>query len=359
VARTLFDAGVDVHVVEREPVVGGHARGDWLNGVYYEPNGAHIFHTGDASVAEYVQRFGMTRRYEHRVLTEIFLREDDDVPVLLSWPPQIAELKELADWPLIERELAELPDRPAGDDFETWVVSLMGRRLYGWFIEGYTRKQWGCDPSQLSSRLAPKRVELRDDGYTRLFRDAWEFFPLGGPNSIIEEILRPVPVTCGVALTIEDAGQFEPSAVVITAPLDEFVGRTDEIAWRGIHMRSHYIPTAGEADTVTPTYVVNCPSLRVPYTRTIETKHASRQRIKATVVSEEHPGASARHYPVLTPNQRYEQINTMLQSEVSSRLQPVPVYFCGRLATYTYIDQDQAIARGLTCAAEILASIGS
>ena len=356
VARELHDAGVDVHVVERAEVVGGHARVEVLNGVVYEPNGAHIFHTSNERVAGYVQRFGMARPYEHRVLTEVYLREDDDRPHLLSWPPQVGELRELPDWPAIERELAELPDRPAGDDFESWVVSLMGRRLYELFIEGYTRKQWGCDPSELSSRFAPKRVDLRDDGYTRLFRDTWEFFPADGPNGIIESILQPVPTTCGVEVGIDDVCDVigVPDAVVITAPLDDFLGRPGELAWRGIRMVSRYAPTATDDGTETAAYVVNRPSLRVPYTRTVETKHASGQRVRGTVVSEEHPGAPARHYPVPTVDGRYEALNAQLQQEIRQRLENLQVHFCGRLSTYTYIDQDQAIDRAFTCVEGIL-----
>ena len=238
VARTLHDRGIDVHVVEQADVVGGHARCEVLNGVVYEPNGAHIFHTSNRRVAEYVQQFGMTRPYEHRVLTEVFLRDDDEQSYLLSWPPQIAELRDLPDWPIIERELAELPEQPQGEDFETFVVSLMGRHLYRLFIEGYTRKQWGCEPSDLSSRFAPKRVDLRDDGYTRLFRDTWEFFPERGASSAIEAILRPVPVTCGVSVTADDVEELfgRPAAVVITAPLDDFLGQPGALEWRGIRM---------------------------------------------------------------------------------------------------------------------------
>lgn len=356
VARELHDAGVEVEVVERADVVGGHSRAEVLNGVVYEPNGAHIFHTSNRRVAEYVQRFGVTRPYEHRVLTEVHLREDDEEAWLLSWPPQVGELRELPDWPLIERELAELPRQPAGDDFESWVVSLMGRRLYQLFIEGYTRKQWGCEPSELSSRFAPKRVDLRDDGYTRLFRDTWEFFPPTGANSAIEAILRPVPVTCGVEVGVDDVLElFGPvDHVVVTAPLDDFLGRPGELAWRGIRMVSRYVPTDAEDGTVTPAYVVNRPSQRVPYTRTVETKHASGQRIQGTVVSEEHPGAPARHYPVPTVDRRHEARNVALQQEVRDRLSNVPVHFCGRLSTYTYIDQDQAIDRAFACADGLL-----
>ena len=352
VARSLHDRGIDVHVIERADVVGGHARSETLNGVVYEPNGAHIFHTSDGRVAEYVQRFGMARPYEHRVLTEVFLREDDETSRLLSWPPQLEELRALPDWPVIERELAARPAEPTGDDFESWVVSLMGRHLYRLFIEGYTRKQWGCEPSELSSRFAPKRVDLRDDGNTRLFRDTWEFFPAEGANSVIEEILAPVPVTCGVELTADDLAGLvpRPTAVVVTAPLDDFLGRPGELAWRGIRMVSRYTPTDDDDATVTPAYVVNRPSARVPYTRTVETKHASGQRIAGTVVSEEHPGAPARHYPVPTLDGANEAHNRSLQEDVRLRLDGIDVHFCGRLATYTYIDQDQAIARAFACA---------
>lgn len=358
VARALHDDGIDVHVVERDVGVGGHARSERLNGVVYEPNGAHIFHTSVPRVAEYVQRYGMTRPYEHRVLTEVHLREDDDEGRLLAWPPQIDELRALPVWGEVERELADLPAVPVGDDFESWTISLMGPTLYRLFIEGYTRKQWGCEPSELSSRFAPKRVDLRSDGDTRLFRDTWEFFPAGGANDVIEAILRPVPVTCGVEVGIDDVADLvdDLEAVVVTAPLDDLLGRHGALAWRGIRMVSRYVPTSA-GGTVTPAYVVNRPSERVPYTRTVETKHASGQRIDATVVSEEHPGAPARHYPVPTLDGRYERLNESLQQEVVDRLAPVPVHFCGRLSTYTYIDQDQAIDRALTCAEQVAAGL--
>ncbi len=351
VARALHDRGIDVEVFERAEVVGGHARCETLNGVVYEPNGAHIFHTSNPVVADYVKRFGMTRPYEHRVLTEVFLRPDDDEPRLLSWPPQLGELRDLPDWPRIERELAERPEAPIGDDFESWVVTLMGRHLYELFIEGYTRKQWGCEPSELSSRFAPKRVDLRDDGETRLFRDTWEFFPEAGASSVIEAILAPVRVTCGVTVSADDLRERcgAPDTVVITAPLDDFVGKPDTLAWRGIHMVSRYEPT-GLDETKTAAYVVNRPSERVPFTRTVETKHASGQSVAGTVVSEEHPGSPARHYPVPTVDGRWEKVNDALRHETLERLEGTATFFCGRLADYTYINQDQAIEQAFVCA---------
>jgi len=301
-ARLLDEGGVSVEVFERAAVVGGHSRVETINGVVYEPNGAHIFHTSDEEVAAFVKRFGMGRPYEHKVLTEVFLSDDDDEAWMLSWPPQVAELEALPIWSQIARELSELPPEPHGDDFATFAVSLMGPTLYRLFIEGYTVKQWGRQPSELSSRFAPKRIDLRRDGNRRLFRDRYEFFEAEGVNEVIGAVLADVPVTCGVTILADDlpelARRFD--AVVITAPLDDFLGRSGELEWRGITMRSTYHPVDDEGATRTPAYVVNRPSLRVPYTRTVETKHATGQRAPGTVVSEEYPGAPARHYPVPT-----------------------------------------------------------
>ncbi len=356
-ARFLHDHGARVTVYEQSSVVGGHSRSEVLNGVLYEPNGAHIFHTSDLGVARFVRRFGMSRRYEHRVLSEVYLDDDAEHPVLLSWPPQVDELEALPIWPQVERELAELPPRPCGEDLESYVVSLMGPTLYRRLVRDYSRKQWGCDPALLSSKMAPTRIELRRDGNRRLFRDRFEFFPSGGMNSVIESMLAPVPVVCGARIGLADVASLRASAVVITAPLDEFASAAEPLAWRGISMRSRYVPVDHERATVTPGYVVNRPSMRVPYTRTVESKHASGQAVMATVVSEERPGAPSRHYPVATLDGRYEAANERLKLAIRVA-SPVPVFFCGRLANYCYINQDQAIAQGLATAKEVLDAHG-
>ena len=123
-------------------------------------------------------------------------------------------------------------------------------------------------------------------------------------------------------------------------------------------MRSRYVPTEPGA-TLTEAYEVNRPSPRVPYTRTVETKHATGQRIGGTVVSEEFPGAPARHYPVPSLDGAGKRRNAELQQEVRERLEPMKVFFCGRLATYRYINQDEAIEDGLACAADVLTHVGT
>ena len=351
-ARTLHDAGLKVEVYEAASSVGGHSRSEWLNGVLYEPNGAHIFHTSNERVVQFVDRFGLRRPYEHKVVAAVPIEGEGICH--LSWPPQVSELEGLPQWPTIKREIAALPETASGEDFESYVISLMGPTLYQLFIRDYTLKQWGMDPSELSSSFAPKRVELRTDGYKRLFRDAWEFYPPNGVNEIIEAVLRPIALTCGAEITAKDLPDLERqhSAVVLTAPLDKFLDEDGLLEWRGIAMRSRYVPTDPNG-TETAAYVVNYPSLDVPYTRTVESKHASGQVIAGTVVSKEYPGAPARHYPVSTVDGRNERVNLEFKARIAA-MSGMPIHFCGRLANYQYINQDEAIVQGLTCAASIL-----
>jgi UDP-galactopyranose mutase len=295
-ARALADAGVHVEVFESAAVVGGHSRAEVLQGVVYEPNGPHIFHTDDERVAGWVDRFGMRRPFDFRPRTRLVL---DGEERLLAWPLRLDELRALPDWPRIDRELGERPALPDPSNFETWCVSLLGETLYRWFVYGYTVKQWGCEPSRLSSRFAPKRVELRENGHHGAEARA-------------------------------------------------------ALAWRGIAVVARFHDTEELDATRTPAYAINEPRLEVPYTRTVETKHATGQRVRGTVVCEEYPGADARHYPVHTPERTWERENERLQ-ELIRRASPRPVTFCGRLASYRYLNQDEAILEGLRAADAILA----
>ena len=141
---------------------------------------------------------------------------------------------------------------------------------------------------------------------------------------------------------------------MVTAPLDEFSDCDGSLAWRGISMRSRFVSTDTPTETKTAAYVVNHPSLDVPFTRTVETKHASGQQILGTVVSEEFAGSAARHYPIPTVDRQFERRNDELKLLIRDE-SPLPVAFCGRLANYAYINQDEAIAQGMACAREVSA----
>jgi UDP-galactopyranose mutase len=342
-------------VFEAAAAVGGHSRAERLNGVLYEPNGPHVFHTSDPRVANFVHRFGLVRPYTHRPLTMV--RVDGECRYF-SWPLQVEELETLPQWERIRGELAARPSVRATDDFEAYCVSLMGETLYGLFVYHYTVKQWGIAPRTLAAGIAARRVHLRENGDRRLHHDAWEHFPPEGVNPVIEAVLRDIPVHPGVEVRLGDlgAGPYRAfDAAVVTAPLDAFAGEAVPLPWRGIRVQARYRETDDPGATVTRAYTVNQPDPGVPFTRTVETKHASGQRIGGTVVCEEYSGHPAKHYPVPTADHAHERRNQALQALIR-RESPLPVVFCGRLANYVYINQDEAILQGLRVADELLGS---
>jgi UDP-galactopyranose mutase len=339
VAHLLVEAGCGVEVIEGDPTWGGQLRTASANGILYEPFGAHIFHTADREVWRLVTGLVPMRPYRHLVRTAAFGRT-------LSWPPQLSELRELSQWPAIERELAARPVRPRADNFETWCVDLMGETLYRELIAGYTRKQWGVDPAELAAVWAPRRIELRTDGYRYLFRDPHQGWPAGGYTGLVDALLRRVPVTLGQRV---GAGDWEElcrgaDAVVLTCALDEFFGESlGRLPWRGVSLRSRYLP---DREHALPCAVLNTPSLSYPYTRAIETKWMSGQSGPGTVVSYEYPGAPVRHYPV----DDVAGANRALQRRYERALAdlPGPPRWCvGRLATYTYLDMDQVVRQAI------------
>ena len=133
---------------------------------------------------------------------------------LFSWPPQIDELKTLKQWKKIKSELSSLPSEAEGNTFIEYVVSMMGKTLYELFIEGYSIKQWGDELEGLSSRFAPKRIELRDDGYKRLFRDKYEYFPTHGVTPIIEDILNGVEIMFSKEVNIENISSYQLNLIM-------------------------------------------------------------------------------------------------------------------------------------------------
>lgn len=349
-ANVLKQNNYEVLVVEKDNEVGGHSRSGIIKNVIWEPYGAHIFHTSNESVASFVNKHGLNRNYEHKVITKLMI---DGEYRTFSWPPQIDELKTLKEWNKIKSELSELPAEPYGENFIDYVVSMMGSTLYEMFIEGYSIKQWGDELHGLSSRFAPKRIELRNDGYKRLFKDKYEYFPENGISPIIKNILKDIDIVYSKEINIENiydiSSGFE--SIILTCPLDVFLNR-DTLKWKGIKLDPKYFET-DEKSTVSDSYVVNYPGLEVPFTRTIETKHATQQKVKGSIVAEEYPGTNDRHYPIPTPENIYEIENENLKNEINKVLKN-NIIFAGRLANYQYINQDQAILQGFKAANMIL-----
>lgn len=350
----LESLGFKTTIIEKAKVVGGHSRSEKKSGIIYEPNGPHIFHTSNKRVNQYVNKFGMKRRFTHEIKSRIYPDSLKGESLLVSWPPQIDELRILTEWAQIENELNLLPDSPNENNFETYAISIMGETLYKLFIYGYTKKQWDLEPKQLSSSFAPKRIDLRSNGYKGMFNDKWEYFHPEGSGEIIERILEAREVRLNIKIDLNNIDEYIDGydALIITAALDDFSLSKDKLLWRGIKSEAEFIQNIDIDEFATEAYQINHPSLNEKYTRTIETKHASGQKINGSIVCKEYSFPNIRHYPVLKKDDHNSSLNKNLKKLIKSEIK-IPTFYTGRLANYKYINQDEAIENAFLCAEEI------
>jgi len=347
-AWRLAQAGVRVTVFERNAHVAGHIRNEWFRGIPYEPNGAHIFHTSDEEVWQLASSLIEFVPYEHRVKTRVH-------GAVFNWPIQMDDIRQLDEWPRISKELESRPDIPDAQNFRSWCISIMGETLYELYIAGYTAKQWGRDPALLSAEFAPKRVELRDDGYLGLFRDPHQGWPRAGYAALVEALLGGVEVVLSSPVDVRTLADAIPPQwpVIVTAPLDDFFEDAEgALEWRGVRLVPKFHADLRLFQEAT---VVNEPDASVPYTRTIETKWVFPRLHDevGTIVCYEYPGAQTKHYPVYDA----AGVNKARQASYIDRLARFDrnhLVAAGRLANYLYINMDEAMRQGLDAAEEVL-----
>jgi UDP-galactopyranose mutase len=235
----------------------------------------------------------------------------------------------------------------------------MGPDLYELFVRPYTEKQWGRPARELPATFAPRRVSVRWDDDPYLFPDRYQGWPAGphGYTDLIDGLLRDrrIELRPGEDISLSTVGNYirklGGDALVLTCPLDVFAdGRFGWLDWRGILVRSVYIPHVEYAQGA---MVVNYPGHEYPFIRIHETKHASRQQVPGTVLGFEFAGAPTRYYPIELPANR--ALNDRYQSLVREQLGRSRTYFAGRLANYVYIDMDDCMRQAIDTAQEIIA----
>lgn len=351
----LQNQGYNTTILEQKNVIGGHSRSEIHKGVVYEPNGPHIFHTSSKEVNDFVTSFGMKRKFTHKVKSRIYPKSLKGESTLVSWPPQISEMEKFSEWKKIKTEINNLPKSIDKSNFETYAISIMGITLYELFIYGYTKKQWGMEPNQLSSNFAPKRIDLRTDENKALFKDKWEYFHPEGSGKIIENIASILNIEKNIKVNINNINEVSKNydKIIITAALDDFLNHSKKLEWRGIKSKINYYDNLKEDECITEAYQINHPSLNEDYTRTVETKHASGQKISSSIVQEEFSFPDIRHYPVYRSKRNPQMENNILKKLIIDEVGE-KVFFSGRLANYVYINQDEAILDGFNTARRIL-----
>ena len=219
------------------------------------------------------------------------------------------------------------------------VLGKVGRELYEAFFQGYTRKQWGLDPSELDKSVT-SRVPTRTNDDDRYFTDQFQQMPLHGYTRMFERMLDQPGITLALGTDFADVDPACYDQLIFTGPIDEFFGhRYGKLPYRSLQFRHE----THDKDWLQPVGVVNYPAEAVPYTRITEFKHLTGQTHAKTSLCYEYPSAEGDpYYPVPRPE------NAALFQKYQALADATPnVTFVGRLATYKYYNMDQVVGQAL------------
>ena len=328
-------------MIDKRDHIGGNAYDEKnADGLLYHKYGPHIFHTNSDEVFAYLSRFTDWRPYEHRVLATV---RDRLVPI----PINRTTLNELFGLNLRtdEEAAAYLASRAEKvEDIQTSedvVINAVGRELYELFFRGYTRKQWGLDPSELDKSVTA-RIPTRTNTDDRYFTDKHQAMPAEGYTAMFRRMLDHPNITIVLGTDYRDVkDEVDAAHLIYTGPVDEYFDwRFGKLPYRSLK----FVHSTIDAEQYQPVGTVNFPAEDVPYTRISEYKHLTGQQHRQTSITLEYPSAEGDpYYPVPRPEnqalyKRYEALADATKG----------VTFVGRLATYRYYNMDQIVGQALS-----------
>lgn len=329
-------------VVERRAYTGGNIRCETVEDVIVHRYGAHIFHTSDREVWDYVNALVEFNRFTNSPVAN-YHGEIYNLPFNMNtfnklWG--VATPAEAA--AVIDEQRAEIAGEP--QNLEEQAIRLVGRDVYEKLIKGYTEKQWGRDCTELPAFII-RRLPVRFTYDNNYFNDPHQGIPVDGYNALIDRLLEGVEVRCGVDF-LEHREELTALAdrVVYTGMLDAFfdysLGRLD---YRSLRFENEVLDTGNYQGVA----VVNYTDRETPFTRVIEHKHFAFGTQPKTVITREYPADyTDGSEPYYTVN---DERNNALAEEYRRLAEKEPnVMFGGRLAEYKYYDMDKVIASALS-----------
>jgi UDP-galactopyranose mutase len=332
------ELGQRVLIVDKRGHIGGNAHDRYNDdGVLVHPYGPHIFHTNSDYIFDYLSRFTLWRPYEHRVLASV---DGQLVPI----PINLDTVNKLYGLNLTSCEMEEFFASVAEkvDSVKTSedvVVSKVGRELYNKFFRGYTRKQWGLDPSQLDASVTA-RVPTRTNRDDRYFTDTFQAIPLHGYTRMFESMLDHPNIEVLLDTDYRDVVNVVSwKHMIYTGPIDAFFDyQYGKLPYRSLEFRHETLPQ----EQFQAQGTVNYPNDHA-YTRITEFKHITGQTHPKTSIVYEYPRAEGDpYYPVPRPEnaQLYRKYEALADATDD-------VTFVGRLATYKYYNMDQVVGQAL------------
>ena len=335
-------SGKEVLVIDRRDHKGGNIYCENVNGINVHKYGAHIFHTSNKKVWEYVNQFAEFNRYTNSPVAN-YKGELYNLPFNMNtfnkmWgviTPQEAAAK-------IEEQRKEAGITEP-KNLEEQAISLVGKDIYEKLIKGYTQKQWGRKCTELPSFII-KRLPVRLTFDNNYFNDLYQGIPMGGYNVIIDKMLDGVEVELGTDyLANKDKYENIADKIIFTGPIDEFYDYCfGPLEYRSVRFETEELPVENYQGNA----VINYTDAETPYTRIIEHKHFEFGTQPTTVISKEYSAewkvGDEPYYPV-----NNDKNAALYQKYLDKSKEENKVIFGGRLGEYKYYDMDKVIESAL------------
>lgn len=344
-AREALDRGKSVLVIDKRDHIGGNIYTEEIEGIQVHKYGAHIFHTNNRLVWEYVSKFAEFNRYTNSPVAnykgELYSLPFNMYTFNRMWgvvTPDEARAK------IAEQRAASGITEPR--NLEEQAISLIGTDIYEKLVKGYTEKQWGRPCEELPAFII-RRLPVRFTFDNNYFNALYQGIPIGGYTAMVEKMLEGAEVRLNIDY-LENKAELDSicDKVVYTGPIDSYFNYCyGPLGYRSVRFDNELLDT----DNFQGNAVVNYTDRETPYTRIIEHKHFEFGTQAKTIISKEYsqewqPGIEP-YYPVNDDKNSalYEKYKALADNEGN-------ILFGGRLAEYRYYDMDAVIASALTAA---------
>ncbi len=364
-AHEMKEKGKKVLVIDRRDHVAGNIYTEKKMDINVHKYGAHIFHTTDREVWDYVNRFAEFNNYINSPVA-VYGDELYNLPFNMNtfskmWgiktPAEAAAIiKEQADAEIERMKKDKGTDSFTPENLEEQALSLAGRDIYEKLVKGYTEKQWGRDCTELPSFII-KRLPMRYTYDNNYFNDRFQGIPMGGYTAIVEKLLDGIEVLTGTdyydfvkregdvpAKPYSSVRGDSFNKILFTGMIDEFFGgKLGTLEYRSLRFETEELP---DVDNYQGNAVVNYTERQIPYTRIIEHKHFEYGTGKGTIITREYPATWKKgdepYYPM------NDEKNNSLYEKYKEMAKDYPdVLFGGRLGQYKYYNMDQIVREAL------------
>ena len=343
-AERYAQTGKKVLIIEKRNHIGGNCY-DFIdeNNILVSKYGAHLFHTNDEDVWQYVNRFAQWYPWEHKVIADV---DGKLVPIPVNittvnklFDRDIQTEEEMQQW--LENNRPDIKNPANGKDA---ALSKVGPVLYEKMFRHYTKKQWDKFPEELDASVL-NRIPVRTNKDDRYFTDKYQALPIGGYTKLFEKMLNHPNIH-----VMLNTDYFEIKETIkgyeklfYTGPIDAFFqfkhGLKEKLEYRSIN----FVVETVDMEYFQSNSVVNYPGTEVDYTRIIEYKHFGNQKSDKTTIVKEYTVADGDpYYPV--PNEKNQRIYEKYKKEADKL---TDIFFVGRLANYKYFNMDQAFKNTL------------